>query len=168
MNSAPLISHSNCQVGFLSIQTFQSEAKLNCIENMNPEGALLLAPINLPYHNRPPVCQQSENFLPPNRADDRKVKSWSPFSTEPCLTVNQPCSGILRRQKLRSLLPTVRSGNLLQFVCLFYFMCVHSKVTLYVFYRSQANSNVRDILYHTDVISSIVKLIVHSPVGKLA
>ena len=30
-----------------------------------------------------------------------------------------------------------------------------------------ASNNVRDILYNTDVISSIVKLIVHSPVGKL-
>ena len=29
------------------------------------------------------------------------------------------------------------------------------------------NNNVRDILYNTDVITNIVKLIVHSPVGKL-
>ena len=28
-------------------------------------------------------------------------------------------------------------------------------------------NNVRDILYNTDIIYSIVKLIVHSPVGKL-
>ena len=28
-------------------------------------------------------------------------------------------------------------------------------------------NNVRDILYNTDIINSIVKLIVHSPVGKL-
>ena len=28
-------------------------------------------------------------------------------------------------------------------------------------------NNVRDILYNTDVINSIFKLIVHSPVGKL-
>ena len=28
-------------------------------------------------------------------------------------------------------------------------------------------NNVRDILYYTDIIISIVKLIVHSPVGKL-
>ena len=27
--------------------------------------------------------------------------------------------------------------------------------------------NVRDILYNADIISSIVKLIVHSPVGKI-
>ena len=30
-----------------------------------------------------------------------------------------------------------------------------------------AYNNVRDILYNTDVITNIVKLIVHSPVGKL-
>ena len=28
-------------------------------------------------------------------------------------------------------------------------------------------NNVRDILYNTDIINSIIKLIVHSPVGKL-
>ena len=28
-------------------------------------------------------------------------------------------------------------------------------------------NNVRDILYNTDIINSIVKLIVHSPVGEL-
>ena len=28
-------------------------------------------------------------------------------------------------------------------------------------------NNVRDILYNTDIIISVVKLIVHSPVGKL-
>ena len=31
----------------------------------------------------------------------------------------------------------------------------------------RACNNVRDILYNTDVINSIVKLIVHSPVCKL-
>ena len=30
-----------------------------------------------------------------------------------------------------------------------------------------AYNNVRDILYNTDVITNIVKSIVHSPVGKL-
>ena len=30
-----------------------------------------------------------------------------------------------------------------------------------------ACNNVRDILYYTDVITSVVKLIVHSPVGEL-
>ena len=34
-------------------------------------------------------------------------------------------------------------------------------------YDFNACNNVRDILYNTDIISSIVKLIVHSPVGKL-
>ena len=34
-------------------------------------------------------------------------------------------------------------------------------------YDLNACNNVRDILYNTDVISYIVKLIVHSPVGKL-
>ena len=34
-------------------------------------------------------------------------------------------------------------------------------------YDLNACNNVRDILYNTDVISHIVKLIVHSPVGKL-
>ena len=28
-------------------------------------------------------------------------------------------------------------------------------------------NNVRDILYNTDIINSVVKLIAHSPVGKL-
>ena len=35
-------------------------------------------------------------------------------------------------------------------------------------YDFNACNNVRDILYNTDVIASIVKLIVHSSVGKLA
>ena len=30
-----------------------------------------------------------------------------------------------------------------------------------------ACNNVRDILYNTDIINYIVKLVVHSPVGKL-
>ena len=34
-------------------------------------------------------------------------------------------------------------------------------------YDFNACNNVRDILYNTDVINSIVKVIVHSPVGKL-
>ena len=34
-------------------------------------------------------------------------------------------------------------------------------------YDFNACNNVRGILYNTDIISSIVKLIVHSPVGKL-
>ena len=34
-------------------------------------------------------------------------------------------------------------------------------------YGFNACNNERDILYNTDIISSIVKLIVHSPVGKL-
>ena len=34
-------------------------------------------------------------------------------------------------------------------------------------YDFNACNNVRDILYNPDIISSIVKLIVHSPVGKL-
>ena len=34
-------------------------------------------------------------------------------------------------------------------------------------YDLNACNNVRDFLYHTDIINSIVKLIVHSPVGKL-
>ena len=34
-------------------------------------------------------------------------------------------------------------------------------------YDFNACNNVRDILYNTDIINSIVKLIVHSPVGKL-
>ena len=34
-------------------------------------------------------------------------------------------------------------------------------------YDLNAYKNVRDILYNTDVIANIVKLIVHSPVGKL-
>ena len=34
-------------------------------------------------------------------------------------------------------------------------------------YDFNASNNVRDILYNTDIINSIVKLIVHSPVGKL-
>ena len=34
-------------------------------------------------------------------------------------------------------------------------------------YDFNACNNVRDILYNTDIISSIVKLIVHSPVGKV-
>ena len=32
---------------------------------------------------------------------------------------------------------------------------------------SNACNNVRDILYNTDVITSLVNLIIHSPVGKL-
>ena len=34
-------------------------------------------------------------------------------------------------------------------------------------YDLNVYNNVRDILYNTDMISSVVKLIVHSPVGKL-
>ena len=34
-------------------------------------------------------------------------------------------------------------------------------------YDSNACNNVRDILHNTAVINSVVKLIVHSPVGKL-
>ena len=34
-------------------------------------------------------------------------------------------------------------------------------------YDLNAYNNVRDILYNTDVITDIVKSIVHSPVGKL-
>ena len=34
-------------------------------------------------------------------------------------------------------------------------------------YDFSACNNVRDILYNTDVINPVVKLIVHSPVGKL-
>ena len=34
-------------------------------------------------------------------------------------------------------------------------------------YDFNASDNVRDILYATDVINPVVKLIVHSPVGKL-
>ena len=34
-------------------------------------------------------------------------------------------------------------------------------------YDFKVCNNVRDILYNTDIINSIVKLIVHSPVGKL-
>ena len=34
-------------------------------------------------------------------------------------------------------------------------------------YDLNAYNNVRDILYNTDVFTNIVKLIVHSPVGKL-
>ena len=34
-------------------------------------------------------------------------------------------------------------------------------------YDLNAYNNVRDILYNTDLITSIVKSIVHSPVGKL-
>ena len=34
-------------------------------------------------------------------------------------------------------------------------------------YDFNACNNVRDILYNADIISSIVKLIVHSPVGKI-
>ena len=34
-------------------------------------------------------------------------------------------------------------------------------------YDLNAYNNVRDILYNTDVIANIVRLIVHNPVGKL-
>ena len=34
-------------------------------------------------------------------------------------------------------------------------------------YDLNAYNNVRDILYNTDVITNIVKSVVHSPVGKL-
>ena len=34
-------------------------------------------------------------------------------------------------------------------------------------YDFNACNNVRDILYNADIINSVVKLIVHSPVGKL-
>ena len=34
-------------------------------------------------------------------------------------------------------------------------------------YDFNACNNVRDILYNTDIINYIVKLVVHSPVGKL-
>ena len=34
-------------------------------------------------------------------------------------------------------------------------------------YNLNAYNSVRDILYNTDVITNIVKSIVHSPVGKL-
>ena len=34
-------------------------------------------------------------------------------------------------------------------------------------YDLNAYNNVRDLLYNTDVITNIVKSIVHSPVGKL-
>ena len=34
-------------------------------------------------------------------------------------------------------------------------------------YDFNACNNVRDILYNTDIINSIVKLIIHSPMGKL-
>ena len=34
-------------------------------------------------------------------------------------------------------------------------------------YDFNACNNVRDILYNTDAVTAIVKLIVHSPVGKL-
>ena len=42
----------------------------------------------------------------------------------------------------------------------------------YIYFRKNgydlnAYNNVRDILYNTDVITNIVKSIVHSPVGKL-
>ena len=35
-------------------------------------------------------------------------------------------------------------------------------------YDFNACNNVKDILYNTDIINSIIKLIVHSAVGKLA
>ena len=37
----------------------------------------------------------------------------------------------------------------------------------YIIYDFNACNNVRDIVYNTDVLNSVVQLIVHSPVGKL-
>ena len=34
-------------------------------------------------------------------------------------------------------------------------------------YDFNACNNVRDILYNTEIINSVVRLIVHSPIGKL-
>ena len=49
--------------------------------------------------------------------------------------------------------------------------CIGSLVFTELFqkngYDFNACNNVRDILYNTDLIASIVKLIAHSPVGKL-
>ena len=52
--------------------------------------------------------------------------------------------------------------------------CVYTRMSYYYRvipekkeYDFNACNNVRDILYNTDIINPIVKLIVHSPVGKL-
>ena len=45
--------------------------------------------------------------------------------------------------------------------------CYHRVISEKNGYDFNACASLRDILYNTDVITSIVKLIVHSPVGKL-
>ena len=62
----------------------------------------------------------------------------------------------------------VVSGGLL----LFFSLCVlTTDITTELFQRNgydlNAYNNVRDILYNTDVITNIVKSIIHSAVGKL-
>ena len=46
-------------------------------------------------------------------------------------------------------------------------MSYFHKVILEKGYDFNACNYVRDILYNTDIITSVLKLIVHSPVGKL-
>ena len=45
--------------------------------------------------------------------------------------------------------------------------CYYRVISERKIYDFNACNNVRDILYITDVTNSIVKLIIHSPVGKL-
>ena len=45
--------------------------------------------------------------------------------------------------------------------------CYQRVISDFFLYDFNACNNVRYILYNTDIINSIVKLIVHSPVGKL-
>ena len=55
--------------------------------------------------------------------------------------------------------------------CVYLHIDIYVSVTTELFqkngYDLNAYNNVRDILYNTDVITNIVKSIVHSPVGKL-
>ena len=46
-------------------------------------------------------------------------------------------------------------------------MSYYYRVISEKWYALNAYNNVRDILYNTDVITNVVKSIVHSPVGKL-
>ena len=57
------------------------------------------------------------------------------------------------------------------YACVYLHIDIYVSVTTELFqkngYDLNAYNNVRDILYNTDVITNIVRSIVHSPVGKL-
>ena len=57
------------------------------------------------------------------------------------------------------------------YTCVYLHIDIYVSVTTELFqknlYDLYAYNNVRDIFYNTDVITNIVRSIVHSPVGKL-